>query len=701
MRPGSITNVGAPANNRWGGAWNSAYNNPYWYYDSCYWNTWGGLWCNNWWGPWCGAGFYFSGFWWNSYWCNGGTWWPSSTIGFGYRRPWRSRFANLYFFGPFLSASDTFVVYEEEEQDPEVIIVEVPEGSDVTVVEGEAEVIAAPRPSPAGMPLAPAAGALAPEATEPSLQRELNRASAYYLTQGDRAFRESRFGDAVHFYAKAVEFAPESGILYLVLSDALFATGDYRYAAHALRQAFDKEPTLAANVVDKRDFYAEPATFEEQIRTLEKFVKDHTLDMDARLVLAANYLFGGRPGRGALPPGDPLQPGARHERRGSAPQGCRTANPRRARVHAALSDRRQAVGGPPRAALAAGLLFSRIEVRGAARVAPNPPEERGRRPDPVALLEGVRDAAARGRFGSRRHEHHDAAAESCAREARAVDPLRAMAASTSTSSSSHEHSYRDWNERWVSVIRAPRVSKSSARKASRARKRPRHLPHDVAGALGDVGLEFVGVSIHDLLRDVPHDGRPLRMGAEAVEGGPALRDAPVELAAREGPLHAAVHDADRELLEIEREMFEGLVLAVEPQDAALGCEPDGVGIHDPALHADESPLGVEGSSDALQRIETETEGSVERERRPDGDRGGAREARPDRQVASEEQIDAAVERLWPRGEDRAHHAERIVEPLARGCGRQAGDPLRSPPHRRRSPSAADPLRRRARRPAGR
>ena len=80
--------------------------------------------------------------------------WPSSNIGFGYRRPWRSRFANLYFFGPFLSASDTFVVYEEEEQDPEVIIVEVPEGSDVTVVEGEAEVIALRGPRRPGCPCA-------------------------------------------------------------------------------------------------------------------------------------------------------------------------------------------------------------------------------------------------------------------------------------------------------------------------------------------------------------------------------------------------------------------------------------------------------------------------------------------------------------------------------------------------------------------
>lgn len=298
IRPnGGVTHVGNPANGRWGGVWNNAYNNPYWYYNNCYWNTWGGVWGNNWWGPWCGANFYFSGFWWNSYWCNGGTWWPSSNIGFGFRRPWRSRFANLYFFGPFLNASDTFVTYEEEDDDPEVIIVEVPAGSDVTVVDGEVDVVAAPQPSPAGMPLVPAVAGndLPPDATEPSLQRELNRASAYYLTQGDRAFRESRFGDAVHFYAKSVEFAPDSGILYLVLSDALFATGDYRYAAYSLRQAFDNEPALATNVVDKREFYADPADFEEQLKTLEAFVQDHVLDMDARLVLTANYLFGGRP----------------------------------------------------------------------------------------------------------------------------------------------------------------------------------------------------------------------------------------------------------------------------------------------------------------------------------------------------------------------------------------------------------------------
>ena len=165
----------------------------------------------------------------------------------------------------------------------------------------------------------------------------------------------------------------------------------------------------------------------------------------------------------------------------------------------------------------------------------------------------------------------------------------------------------------------------------------------MAGALGDVGLEFMGVSLDDLLQDVPQDGRALRMGPETLEGGPALRDATIELAARERPLHAAVDDADRELLEVERQMLEGLVLAVEPQDAALGRESDRVGVHDPALHSDESSLGVEGGSDALQRIQTELERSVERERRPDRDRGGARETRRHGKVAAEEQVDAAVQ----------------------------------------------------------
>jgi len=66
-------------------------------------------------------------------------------------------------------------------------------------------------------------GQVAPPAAAP--ESPLSIAAQRYLELGDRAFREGRYFDAVQFYAKAVEFAPDQGALYLVLSDALFAAG--------------------------------------------------------------------------------------------------------------------------------------------------------------------------------------------------------------------------------------------------------------------------------------------------------------------------------------------------------------------------------------------------------------------------------------------------------------------------------------------
>lgn len=121
------------------------------------------------------------------------------------------------------------------------------------------------------------------------------RASGQYLTLGDRAFRDGRYADAVHFYARAVEFAPEEAVLYLVLSDGLFATGDYHYGAFALRKALELDPTLVSSGIDKHDFYAQAREFDAQLAQLEGYLIDRPGDDDARLMLAANYLFGGRP----------------------------------------------------------------------------------------------------------------------------------------------------------------------------------------------------------------------------------------------------------------------------------------------------------------------------------------------------------------------------------------------------------------------
>jgi len=124
---------------------------------------------------------------------------------------------------------------------------------------------------------------------------KLGPAAMRYLELGDAAFSELRFADAVHFYARTIEFEPDRGMLHLVLADALFATGDWHFAAYSIRKALQLEPELVAAPVDKHQFYADPLEFDRQLATLELFNDEHPSDADGRLVLALNMLFGGRP----------------------------------------------------------------------------------------------------------------------------------------------------------------------------------------------------------------------------------------------------------------------------------------------------------------------------------------------------------------------------------------------------------------------
>ena len=216
--------------------------------------------------PWFGWGL---GRCWSYYWYD---------LGFNYRWYYpRTSFISL----PLYQVT-TQVVYDTLEPAPQEEIVYIDEP-----IEGGG--VAIPRDE------------LATELGEPhdpnslTAQQALTRASEYYLQLGDRSFRDGQYGDAVHFYAKAVEFGEEQGVLYLVLADALFATGDYHYAAFAIRKALELDSTLVSGEVDKRTFYTDPSEFDHQLQLLERYVEDHFLDQDARLVLIVNYLFAGRP----------------------------------------------------------------------------------------------------------------------------------------------------------------------------------------------------------------------------------------------------------------------------------------------------------------------------------------------------------------------------------------------------------------------
>jgi hypothetical protein len=231
----------------------------------------GGIDCDDVWvsDPWCwsgwtwGCGAYWGG-WWGS-WC----WWGVPWYWSCYYPAWWA-YSYPYYYNDYCYYPITSVVYSE----PQVVYAEP-----VSEAVGE---VAVAEPQPAREVVAPPVN-------------PLSIASQRYLELGDRAFREGRYTDAVQFYAKAVEFAPDQGALYLVLSDALFAAGDYHYGAYAIRRALELDPALIQSEIDKHGFYHDPRLFDEQLAALERYVNEHPSDRDARLVLALNYLLGGRP----------------------------------------------------------------------------------------------------------------------------------------------------------------------------------------------------------------------------------------------------------------------------------------------------------------------------------------------------------------------------------------------------------------------
>jgi hypothetical protein len=218
----------------------------------------------------CGYYGYYGSYW--GSWC----WWSYPLYWSWYYPCWWWYSRPYYYYDYAYYPSAPTVVYAE----PQVIYVD----SGSSAYAGE----------PVGEAVAPAAtGRVAPPpAAEPS---PLSIAAQRYLELGDRAFREGRYTDSVQFYAKAVEFAPDQGALYLVLSDALFAAGDYHYGAYAVRRALELDPALVDSQIDKHAFYPDPRQFDEQLAALERYLGEHPSDRDARLMLGLNFLFGARP----------------------------------------------------------------------------------------------------------------------------------------------------------------------------------------------------------------------------------------------------------------------------------------------------------------------------------------------------------------------------------------------------------------------
>jgi hypothetical protein len=108
---------------------------------------------------------------------------------------------------------------------------------------------------------------------------------------GDFYFKEGRFKEASESYLRALTDAPDDATIHFVAADALFAIGDYHYAAYMIGEALRLDPDLAAAEADKRTFYSDPLVFDAQMTTLRDYIESKPYDAAAQLVLGYNLKF--------------------------------------------------------------------------------------------------------------------------------------------------------------------------------------------------------------------------------------------------------------------------------------------------------------------------------------------------------------------------------------------------------------------------
>lgn len=139
----------------------------------------------------------------------------------------------------------------------------------------------------------------APARAVGSAERELMQLAKKYVELGDFYFQATRYEAAAEAYAKARNYMPEDASVHLVLADAVFANGDYHYAAFLVAEAVRLQPQIVTAETDKLDFYSDERDFQAQLDALQRYCDDKPYDAWAQLVLGYNLRFTDQSARAA------------------------------------------------------------------------------------------------------------------------------------------------------------------------------------------------------------------------------------------------------------------------------------------------------------------------------------------------------------------------------------------------------------------
>ena len=245
----SLCGFGFNGFNPW--CWNVGVLAPWYAWHSTYWNS---CYRSAYWTGWSVPNALPANFW----------WYPTST------------YCPTYLYVP-----STVAVVEEAELEP--------------VYDGGEEVIVAGGGVVGSARAGEGSSAGAPAAAEPV--SEAMALAQKYVELGDFYFEAGRYDDAAEAYAKARNYLPDDASVHLVLADAVFANGDYHYAAFLVAEAVRLEPGIVTADTDKRTFYPDPTVFEAQVEALQRYCTEKPYDAWAQLLLGYNLRFSDRPTR--------------------------------------------------------------------------------------------------------------------------------------------------------------------------------------------------------------------------------------------------------------------------------------------------------------------------------------------------------------------------------------------------------------------
>ena len=131
----------------------------------------------------------------------------------------------------------------------------------------------------------PAAQQDAPPTEQAEDNPELAARIQATMEGGTEAFAGGRYTEAVGLFQEAVDADPRNVDGLLALAAGRFAVGEYSAAAKAVRDGVNLYPPIVDSAFDLRERYGRRADFPDQLGRLERHVRDHRDDADARVVL--------------------------------------------------------------------------------------------------------------------------------------------------------------------------------------------------------------------------------------------------------------------------------------------------------------------------------------------------------------------------------------------------------------------------------